>query len=171
VWLDEDDFDNAMDEVRCRAGGGVFADGCGIDVDVVLLRVYGISPDYCDTEPGVLGRTRFFPDGRMTVQISRALANGAELDATLRRRLRSTTAHECAHIALHGHLHAVPATGALFPDMRPVESRTLCRTETIEQPGRVQRAEWWEYQGTARWLRCYCRGAWRENTSPRRSRG
>jgi hypothetical protein len=82
----------------------------------------------------------------MIVQISRALADGAELDAMLRRRLRSTTAHECAHIALHGHLHAVPATGALFPDMRPVESRTLCRTETIEQPGRVQLGEWWEYQ-------------------------
>src|SRR5262249_7616660 len=145
VWFDETEFDEIMDEIRGRAGAAGFAEGKGIDVDEILLKVYGISPDYCDLDAGLLGRTLFFPDGTIAVQINRALAESALRDPVMRRRLRSTTAHEGAHIALHAHLHLAPASGSLFPEMPAPEARTLCRTEAIDQPRRIMAAEWQEY--------------------------
>ena len=147
VWFEDSEFDDIMDEIRARAGASSFAEGNGVDVDEILLRVYGISPDYCDLDAGVLGRTLFFADGRMIVQISRGLAEGAgRRDPVMRRRLRSTTAHECAHIPLHAHLHLAPASGSLFPEMPPAAARTLCRTEAIDQPRCVLASDWTEYQ-------------------------
>lgn len=146
MWLDDAEFEDIMDEIRSRAGATTLPEGEGIDVDEILLRVYGIDPDYCDLDAGLLGRTLFFPDGRLIVQISRDLAEGARRDPVIRRRLRSTTAHECAHIPLHAHLHLAPASGTLFPEVPPPEVRTMCRTEAIDQPRRVLASDWTEYQ-------------------------
>lgn len=147
VWYSEDDFDSIMDELRLRAAFA-FEAGRGVDVDEILEGVYNVTPDFGDIETGCLGRTRFHADGKLEVLISRQLSEEAASSPVGRRRLRSTLAHECAHIALHQHLHVVPPMGALFPDsIRAPVPRVLCRTQTIEKPqGGAGPNEWWEYQ-------------------------
>ena len=146
IWYDEADFDSIMDEVRGRATAS-FEAGRGVDVDAILEQVYGVTPDFGDVEAGCLGRTLFHPNGELEVLISRQLSNKAHVSIVDRRRLRSTLAHECAHIALHQHLHVTPAMGQLFPDAAPPRSpRVLCRMQTIEEPHRSGQTEWWEYQ-------------------------
>ncbi len=152
VYYEDHEFEAIMDELRARADGGAFEPGRGVDVDVVLERGLGVAPDYADLPAGILGRTRFGPDGRFQVEVSRALAEEAERDRVARRRLRSTLAHECGHGALHAHLHlADTQTYPLFGDQptRP-SGRVLCRQDAIgssrgASPSGYDGA-WWEYQ-------------------------
>jgi hypothetical protein len=140
-----------MDEVRAKAGGGIFEPGRGVDVEAILERVYKVSPDYVDLPPGVLGRTNFHPDGRLEVQVSRELSDAAEIDPVARRRLRRTLAHECAHIVEHRHLH-VPELlmPSLFGEAPREIPKVLCRQEAVESfknPGAPgYDGQWWEYQ-------------------------
>lgn len=54
LWLDEDEFDAAMDDIRHRAGADTFTVGGGVDVETVLARVYAPRFDYCSLPQGVL---------------------------------------------------------------------------------------------------------------------
>ena len=142
VWYDDAEFDLMMDELRTRARLSKFEPGRGIDVEQILLDVYNVSPDFGETDERTLGRSTFHTDGRLEVSVSRTLSDAAESDHVARRRLRSTLAHECAHIVLHQHLHVAPATGYLFEP--PVSApKVLCRSATID---RLQGVDWWEFQ-------------------------
>lgn len=147
VRFDEREFDDIMDEVRSRGGGSAFVPGAGVDVDAVLRDAFEVEPDFVDLPNGVLGRTKFHPDGRVEVEVSRSLADAAEHDRVERRRLRSTLAHECGHGALHAHLHlADDQTLSLFGDQAPtLEPRVLCRHDTVGAKVRYD-GQWWEYQ-------------------------
>ena len=138
-----------MDDLRERADQHAHVPGRGIDVDAVFLKGLGIEPDYVTLPNGILGRTKFLADGSTRVEISRELLEQAERDTVARRRLRSTLAHECGHVACHTLLHLKDAeTGDLFsaaeprgdPDSPPI----LCRATTLDQPG--YGGDWWEYQ-------------------------
>jgi hypothetical protein len=134
-----------MDEAREKAGTNIFVEVRGVDVEAILERVYGIIPDFVDLPDGILGKTLYHRDNRVEVQISRALAEEAELSTVARRRLRTTTAHECAHVIEHGALHlADTMTLSFLPEPAREEPRVLCRGETINSPG--YSGEWWEYQ-------------------------
>jgi hypothetical protein len=144
LWLDEEEFDSAMDDIRHRAGADTFTVGGGVDVETVLARVYAPRFDYCALPQGVLGRTTFYPDGKLKVEISSQLSGEAEHATVSRRRLRSTVAHECSHIGFHRYLYALNDGPGLFPELRRDPS-VLCYTPTIDNP--QQRAsDWWEYQ-------------------------
>lgn len=147
--FDDHEFDAMMDELRGRAGEGCFSPGRGVDVDLVLLRAEGVEADYVDLPAGVLGRTVFARDGSVQVEISRALCEEAETNHVARRRLRSTIAHECGHIACHRILFRRDVeTYSLFPDAelepahRPVA--ILCRPDAIAST--AYNGEWWEFQ-------------------------
>lgn len=143
VWIPDGDFDITMDGVRGKVRNA-FAHGRGVDVDQILLESYSVTPDFGDVDSECLGRTSFEVDGSYTVRISRALADEATHSVIARRRLRSTLAHECAHIVFHSRLHTVHAGPSLFDDP-PQAKAVMCRKKAIEaSPG--ERPPWWEYQ-------------------------
>lgn len=148
VFFEDHEFESMMDETRLRAGSDVFTVGEGVDVDLVLLRVYGLNPDIADLPQGIHGRTLFQPDGSLDLQVSRELADEAERSVIARRRLRSTLAHECAHVTLHRHLYAIHEGPTLFDEMSSRQVLVLCRGSEITSPtGDYPRTkEWWEYQ-------------------------
>ena len=148
VWFEDIEFDVMMDEARARAGKDVFTEGRGVDVEIILERVYGVVADYIDLPSGILGRTRFYPDGRLEVEVSRELSEAAELDDVARRRLRSTLGHECGHIVAHGHLHLEDTrSGRLFEQESVKEPSVLCRGEAIGSfKSGGYGGRWWEYQ-------------------------
>jgi IrrE N-terminal-like domain len=138
LWIPDSDFELKMDALRARAPMP-FEPGRGIDVDRIMMRVYGVNPDFVDLPGACLGRTNFLSDGRYVVEVSRALADEAVHSPVARRRLRTTLAHECAHIALHSVLHPV-AVGFLFEELTSRTSVVMCR-DTESGAG-----EWWEVQ-------------------------
>ena len=145
VWYHDSEFDTLMDEARERAAVDLFTPGSGIDVEELLLRVYGISPDFAaDLPDEVLGRTLFSGDGQIEIEINRTLSERAEHDRTARRRLRSTLGHECAHVVGHAHLQVSDGTLSLFEYDEPRQSRVLCRSVSIQLGGAG--VDWWEYQ-------------------------
>lgn len=144
-WFTEAEFENTMDDLRAQAGEGVFTSREGINVDLVLLKAYEVNPDFVDLPLGVLGRTTFYPDGRLHVEISRTLAEDAEHSLVARRRLRSTMAHECGHIAFHRHQFLVDGSQqTLFGSAAPIAPTILCRGEAIDD--RVRHRDGREYQ-------------------------
>lgn len=145
LHFEDAEFEFMMDELRERAGCEVFARGKGVDVDLVLLRGFDIEADYLNLPDGVMGRTRFYPDGRAFVEVSRALAEEAERDAVARWRLRSTLAHECGHVGCHRSLFVRDVETLPLFDMESREKPGIvCRNETVDEPR--YRGEWWEFQ-------------------------
>jgi hypothetical protein len=142
LWIPEADFEPLMLNVHSKAQD-CFTPGRGVDVDAILLRVYGVTPDFGDIDEACLGRTRFELDGTYSVMISRTLAEEAESSVVARRRLRSTLAHELAHIVYHGVLHPVHHGPGLFPELAEAKG-VMCRQDSIDR--KVQDQPWWEYQ-------------------------
>jgi len=145
-YFADDEFEVMMDELRGRVGSECFTDGQGVDVDLVLLRCFKVEADYVSLPPNTLGRTRFAPDGKVEVQVSRDLAELAETDRTARRRLRTTIAHECGHISCHRQFFLRDCeTLSLFEgEGTTAEAAILCRNETVGKHG--YKGEWWEFQ-------------------------
>jgi len=144
LWLDEDEFESVMDDIRYQAGADTFTAGGGVDVETVLARVYNPRIDFCPLPRGVLGRTTFCPGGSLKVEISSELSDEAEHSTVAHRRLRSTVGHECSHIGFHRHLCALNDGPALFPELQR-DPAVLCYTPTIDNPGQ-HASDWWEYQ-------------------------
>lgn len=146
--FDDVEFEAMMEEMRARTGSDCFTSGRGIDVDRILLKGLGVEADYTDLPPNVLGRTKFDPDGRVSIEISRELAERAEIDNVARRRLRTTLAHECGHAACHACLFVRDTeTYSLFAEQptlsQPNRPPIMCRSEGVASG---YRGEWWEYQ-------------------------
>ncbi len=148
--FEDHEFEAMMDEMRNRAGEECFTPGKGVDVDLVLLRAIGAEADYVNLPVGIMGRTVFKPDGAVTIEVSRELSDQAETDRVARRRLRTTLAHECGHVACHRGLFIHDTeTYSLFADSQLSASSTqrppiMCRPEGVGNVG--YRGEWWEYQ-------------------------
>lgn len=148
VWVDPQEFEVLMDDLRRRGGVSRHVPGAGIDVDRVIERGIRTVADYCDLPPGVLGQTRFAADGSVQIEISRVLAESAETDVVERRRLRSTLAHECGHVVCHQCLHVRDTeTLSLFSDSdSPAaahSSAVMCREGSVHAR---YAGDWWEYQ-------------------------
>lgn len=149
IRFEDREFARMMDDLRERACQFTHEPGRGIDIDLVLLKGLGIEPDYVPLPDGVMGRTLFRADGSASVEVSRELLELAEQDSVQRRRLRSTLAHECGHVACHSLLHLKDIeTGDLFPaagnSVTAEVPSVLCRQIAVDQPG--YQGEWWEYQ-------------------------
>ena len=120
-----------MKDLLLCAGPGVFVEGSGVDADRVLLAAYQLEADYVSLPDGVLGRTLFRAEGSVQIEISRKLADEAEIETLARRRFRTTLAHECGHVACHRMLfQADTETMSLFPSGEGHEEEKpaiLCR--------------------------------------------
>ena len=147
LYFEPDEFETMMNELLLLAGPEVFVERSGVDVDRVLLAAFGLEADYVKLPDGVLGRTLFLPDGSARIEVSRELAVEAESDTLARRRLRTTLAHECGHVACHRMLFVTDTdTLPLFPPGMIQEEEKpgfLCREDTV---GARYTGEWWEYQ-------------------------
>jgi hypothetical protein len=141
VWFEDEEIEAWMDRDRATAGESsiLAVTREGVDPEAVLLRVYGLTPDYVELPEGISGRTLVCADDRVEVQLSRELSDRAEGDVRARRRLRSTMAHECGHVALHAKL-AAPAGS------RRETRQVLCRDPGSRGPARGSSEEWWEQQ-------------------------
>jgi hypothetical protein len=145
VYYDPPEFEAMMDELLFRAGPGVFREGSGVDIDLVLFKACDLEADYVHLPDGILGRTLFHEDGRPEIQISRPLADDAETDRLARRRLRTTLAHECGHVACHQPLFVTDTeTLSLFGEEEEREEKPaiLCREPSLGG----YRGDWWEFQ-------------------------
>ena len=121
-----------------------------VRIERFIERRFHTVANYEDLDPGILGFTRFGPDGVAELVVARALAE--EGTGVAERRLSSTLAHEAGHMLLHGHLFAIePLTSSrsLFADDVDVPQRKiLCRDNESSSQGRVRGYDgrWWEYQ-------------------------
>lgn len=144
LWYEDHEFSSLMADALARAGDGLFVPGKGIDIDLVLERGFEIVPDYAADLPlDTLGRTLFHRDGRIEVHVQRALVDASSRDTVARRRLRSTLAHELAHVVLHSGLHPIDTTASLFGFADP-PAKILCRTPGVFPVAVVH--DWWEHQ-------------------------
>ena len=147
LYFESHEFETMMKDLLLRAGPEVFVEGIGVDVDRVLLAAFELDADYVGLPDGLLGRTLFLADGSTQIEVLRELADEAETDAVARRRLRTTLAHECGHVACHRTLFlADTETFSLFSSGEAQEEEKpaiLCRESTV---GSGYSGEWWEYQ-------------------------
>jgi hypothetical protein len=116
-----------------------------IRIDRFIEKRFGITHDYEDLPPGVLGYTKFSKKGVERIVISRLLAE--DEDDVARRRERATMAHEAGHGLLHTFLFAleVPAP-SLFGAENCSGSQILCREVTDHQSAARGKPSWSEYQ-------------------------
>ena len=147
LYFEGYEFETMMDDARLivEPDDG-FVPGKGVDVDLVLLRAFGLEADYVELTPGVLGRTLFGPSGPLEIHVSRALVEEAEFSDVARRLLRTTLAHETGHVACHPILFFKDITTApLFPtEYDDPQQEVLCRDNTVERLGYT--GNWVEYQ-------------------------
>lgn len=125
-----------------------------IRIERFIEKRFKVSPCYEDVPAGVLGYTKFGPNGVEAVIVSRSLEENKAPQS--RRRVNTTLAHEAGHGLLHAVLFALaaaedvaPLFGAEFDAKSP---RILCRDEDVsgsERPrtaGRGYDGRWWEHQ-------------------------
>jgi hypothetical protein len=118
-----------------------------VRIDRFLEKKFGISAEYEELPPGVLGFTSFGADGAESVVVSRSMDE--DPSDRCRRRVRSTLAHEAGHILLHTSLFEcgdVTQLSLLAPLLE--KPKVLCRDE-FELSATTKPAyngRWWEYQ-------------------------
>lgn len=118
-----------------------------VRIDRFLEKKFGISAEYEELPPGVLGFTRFTGDGAESVVVSLSLDE--DPSDRSRRRVRSTLAHEAGHILLHAslfrHTNVTQLSLLAAPSDHP---KVLCRDEfeltAATKP--TYNGKWWEYQ-------------------------
>ena len=124
-----------------------------VRIERFLEKKFGISPEYDVLPEGVLGFTKFGPDGPERVVLSSLLAEGDSRFSE--RRIATTIAHEAGHILFHSdlfrQLFKKPPMKRLFLDFDAGadEKRTvLCRDipESSENRRSSYDGSWWEHQ-------------------------
>ena len=121
-----------------------------VRIDRFVEKRFKTQPSYEDLPAGLLGFTRFNPNGVEEIVVSKALDD--EGTQVAERRLRTTLAHESGHGLLHAHLFALGSPPAsLFADgLDERSAKILCRSGGIsgsETPrNRKPPYRWWEYQ-------------------------
>jgi hypothetical protein len=100
-----------------------------------------VVPEFTWLPRGVLGATEFTARGGVRLQVSGELSRRAERDSAAEKLLRSTLAHEAAHLLLHRVLF-LKESRDLFGGL--ASRSELCRSVGVPRPG--YQGEWWEWQ-------------------------
>lgn len=141
LWYDELEIERVCEEEVEASRAPWEPDRPEVDIDWFVEARLGLVPDYVWLPSGVLGATEFHVDGRARLQISSELSLRAERHQDSERLLRSTLAHEAAHIILHRVLF-LKESQAIFG--RSATRSELCRAIAYTGPG--YQGEWWEWQ-------------------------
>jgi IrrE N-terminal-like domain len=141
LWYEEAEIDSIMEDELRRAGSPRIGAGA-VDIDLFIERHLRISPQFEALPRGVQGATDFFPDGSVEMRISATLSSrAAEMEPGAENLMRTTLAHEAAHVLLHRVLF-LRQPDALFEG--DTSRRELCRD--VRPVGKSYSGEWWEWQ-------------------------
>lgn len=141
LWYEESEIEAIAARELARAGSPVLGDGPATDVDALLELHLGVVPEFTWLPRGVLGATEFTVEGEVRLQVSADLSLRADRDRPAEKLLRSTLAHEAAHVLLHRVLF-LKESSDIFGGL---SSRSeLCRSVGMPRPG--YQGEWWEWQ-------------------------
>lgn len=115
-----------------------------VRIDRYIEKRFNVVPTYENLGDGILGLTRFGPNGVKEVIVAKSLEDDGGRPAG--RRIRSTLAHEGGHAIFHTHLFALDAAKKpLFGDFTdPSAPKILCRDEGEAHVG--YKGQWWEFQ-------------------------
>jgi len=141
LWYEEAEIEEIVSRELRRAGYPTLPGSRATDVEAFFELHLGLVPEYTWLPRGVLGATDFAADGGLRVQVSAELSNRAERDPAAEKLLRSTVAHEAAHVLLHRVLF-LKESSALFGGL--ASRCELCRSVAFTRPG--YQGEWWEWQ-------------------------
>jgi hypothetical protein len=144
VFYTDTDIENiCCDELR--KVGLLPSAPAAVRVDRFIEKRFKVTPRYEDLPDGVLGLTRFGPQGVEEVVIANSLEDFGSLAAE--RRIRSTLAHEGGHGLLHTHLFAIASDRPVFADYaEPQKPKVLCREGSDGTFAGAYHGKWWEYQ-------------------------
>lgn len=112
-----------------------------LDIDWFIETRLNLVPEYVWLPGGVLGATEFNTRGEVRLQIASELSIRAERHQDSERLLRSTLAHEAAHVLLHRILF-LKESKAMFGDSS--SRNELCRSVGYGEP--AYQGEWYEWQ-------------------------
>jgi hypothetical protein len=141
LWYETGEIDAIMEAELHKAGEPALACAVAVDIDAFVEQHLGIVPVFVNLPAGVQGATDFTSDGLVRMKIAADLAERANEESTAERLLRTTIAHEAAHVILHRALF-LRQTETLFDDVSTRQN--LCRD--IRFVGRGYTGEWWEWQ-------------------------
>lgn len=118
-----------------------------IRIDRFIEKRFSISHEYDELPKGVLGYTKFGPNGVVKIVIARFLSEDGSQVAE--RRINTTLGHEGGHGLLHAYLFALgEIPRGLFGDLAQNQHRILCRNVAGTTPiGKSSYSgHWWEHQ-------------------------
>lgn len=116
-----------------------------IRIDRFVEKRFRLSVESIALPDGILGLTKFGPNGVEGIYVSEALES--ERTKSAERRVQSTIAHEAGHGLLHAHLFAIPNVAPLFGDLSdPSRPKVLCRESSVTTGNSRYNGEWWEFQ-------------------------
>jgi len=141
LWYEETEIDAIMEDEFQKAGAPVLPGTIAVDIDAFIEGHLGVVPDFVELADGVQGATEFYPDGHVRLKISAGLALRADRQPGAERLIRTTLAHEAAHVLLHRTLFRREAE-SLFGGA--ASRQELCRDVRFVAPGYT--GEWWEWQ-------------------------
>jgi hypothetical protein len=142
LWYDEAEIDAIMEAELRKSGTARLTDGGAVGVDAFIEIHLRISPEFVTLPGGVQGATDFSPDGTVRMRISAPLAErAASGDPGAEHLMRTTLAHEAAHVLLHRVLF-LQQSEALFGGQ--LSRQELCRDIRPVRGGYT--GEWWEWQ-------------------------
>jgi hypothetical protein len=142
LWYDASEIDDIMEDELRRSRISRISVGGAVDVDAFIESYLNITPQFVALPRGVQGATDFSPDGTVMMRISEALSERAANDeAGAEHLIRTTLAHEAAHVLLHRVLF-LHQSEALFG--RQASRQELCRD--VRPVGHGYTGEWWEWQ-------------------------
>lgn len=140
LWYDAKEIDELM-EAELRRSGIARIGERAVDVDAFIETYLRINPEFVELPRGVQGATDFFPDGTVKMRISAGLSErAARQEPGAEHLMRTTLAHEAAHVLLHRILF-LSQSEALFGGQ--ASRQELCRDI---RPVRGYTGEWWEWQ-------------------------
>jgi hypothetical protein len=142
LWYDEAEIDTIMEDELRRSRTARISGGDAVDIDAFIETHLRITPEYVTLPRGVQGATDFSPDGTVRMRISAALSErAASGEAGAEHLMRTTLAHEAAHVLLHRSLF-LSQSEALFGGQS--SRQELCRDIRLVRSG--YSGEWWEWQ-------------------------
>ncbi|HXM57258.1 MAG TPA: hypothetical protein VOB72_17800 [Candidatus Dormibacteraeota bacterium] len=141
LWYEEAEIEEIAARALADANHPVLEGRPATDIDALLELHLGVVPEFTWLPRGVLGATEFTARGEIRLQVSAELSLRAGREGPAEKLMRSTLAHEAAHILLHRVLF-LKESGDIFGGLH---SRSeLCRSVGVPQPG--YQGEWWEWQ-------------------------
>ena len=141
IYFEDGEIDSIMEDELLKSGRRHRDRGTVVDMDSFIEHHLGITPSYVELPAGVQGATDFAPSGKVAMRICAELGDrAAGREPGAEHLMRTTLAHEAAHVLLHRSLY-LKQSEALFGN--GASKGTLCRDVS---PNGGYNGEWWEWQ-------------------------